>query len=372
MNPFSLKPFFSSYLTGIVFFLSTITAGYGVMPPEHYSAQARQSKIKAVAVVKDISILSQTKQDTQKQVFFELIKGFEKNIPAQFSGTCYSIDQPWQQPLAGGKLFYYPVKGQKVLVTVFSDSGLITSYTPFDAVLENEINSNGLQNIVFKLGKAVIDTDTADWFLFYLEDKPAGYLKIKTHHDPNLTGSADLEQSFLIGELDGDRTVFRILTRFRENDTFTLEWISIQSAAYSSDKIRTIPLREYSFKPSGKSVTEPGILVKNEDSRYNISVTDRTTTDFLLFLLIQTLPFEKNKPFQIDLVETLELNFKKNIQLEYMGPDKSKQNLHLFKEYGAGEAFYWLDDNHNLVEAQWDTDKRFVKGDEAQAMTILQ
>ncbi len=127
-----------------------------VMPPEHYDRLVRESRIKAVAIVKKIIVLSKTDQRTHKKIVFDLETGFEENMPSSFEGTCYSIDHTWQKPMVGGTIYYYPFVGQKVLVTITSNSGKITSYTPLGPDLLKEIKKNGLANISYGMGKAMI------------------------------------------------------------------------------------------------------------------------------------------------------------------------------------------------------------------------
>lgn len=138
------------------FILLLCNTALAVMPPGHYSAKASDSRIKAVAVVKEVIILSETKEKTRKKIVFELEKGFEKNIPQIFTGNCCSVDHHWQSPLTGGRIYYYPVTGQRVLVTVSNNGGNITSLTTLHTDLEQEIDKNRLLNISFKMGKAQI------------------------------------------------------------------------------------------------------------------------------------------------------------------------------------------------------------------------
>ena len=123
------------------------SVAYAVMPPEHYAKEAENSAIKAIAVVKDVIVLSETEQNTRKKVVFALVKPFEEKIPETFTGICYSVDHKWQRPGAGGTIYYYPAKGASVLVTVIYDQGVITSFTPLDPELEKELNGYKLKEL---------------------------------------------------------------------------------------------------------------------------------------------------------------------------------------------------------------------------------
>jgi hypothetical protein len=115
-----------------------------------------------------------------------------------------------------------------------------------------------------------------------------------------------------------------------------------------------------------------GILAKGAGDVYDVPIPRKTATDFGLFTLIETFPYQKDFSVQINLIETLELYLKKNVQIRYRGRDPHKNNLHMFSETGGANATYWLNDKHELMELHWDRDKRFVRGTKDEAMTILQ
>ncbi|MDD3516167.1 MAG: hypothetical protein PHD35_10580, partial [Synergistaceae bacterium] len=94
-----------------------------VMPPEVYSRMSEQSKIRATAVVEEVKTLETGMQSTWKSVVFRLRHPMSEGVPELFSGTCYSVDHSWQQPPAGGTIYFYPEKGDLVYVTVAADGG---------------------------------------------------------------------------------------------------------------------------------------------------------------------------------------------------------------------------------------------------------
>lgn len=358
--------------------LSIHPEAHAVMPPEHYEKMAQDSAIKAVAVAKDVSILSKTLQRTQKKVVFTLEKSFEENIPKEFTGTCYSVDHKWQKPGVGGTIYYYPAKGTRVLVTVINNHNFITSLTTLNYGLEKEIAFNGLTNISFVMGHAKVKSvrkqndKRAQWFLFYLEGKASGYLWVMSHSDRLNPTVRQFDHELLVGELDSDRRLFRINTRCRDDGIFTPEWIKIQITDYSLEKITTHPEREIGFRPVERTDITGGILVKGFHNAYDISIPLETATDFGLFTLVETLPYEKNFSLRINLIEILELHLKKDVEIRYKGKDPGKQNLHMFSQTGRASATYWLNDLHELIEVQWDDDKRFVRSTEGEATTVLQ
>ncbi len=72
------------------------------------------------------------------------------------TGTCYSVDFPWQEPPVGGTLYYYPEAGDLVYVTVGSNGGPITSYTYLNDVMESLFIDNE-EKIRYGMGNAWLD-----------------------------------------------------------------------------------------------------------------------------------------------------------------------------------------------------------------------
>lgn len=120
------RVFILSALLTILFLCAAVLPAGAVMPPDHYRRMAEESKIKAIAVVKSVKVIKRTKRSTHKRVEFELTHPFSPDVPETFTGTCYSVDHAWQDPGVGGTIYYYPIKGTTVFVTVADDGGTIT------------------------------------------------------------------------------------------------------------------------------------------------------------------------------------------------------------------------------------------------------
>jgi len=138
-----------------VSFLFVSSAG-AVMLPDVYARMSEQSKIKATAVVESVKILEKNSHSTLKLVTFSLRHPMTGNVPEQFSGTCYSVDHEWQQPPAGGTIYFYPEMGDLVYVTVAADGGTITSYTYLNDVMESLFTDN-MDKIRYGMGNARLD-----------------------------------------------------------------------------------------------------------------------------------------------------------------------------------------------------------------------
>lgn len=349
---------------------------YAVMPPGHYEKQAENSAIKAIAEVKDVIVLSETEENTRKKVVFALVKPFTENIPETFTGICYSVDHKWQKPGVGGTIYYYPAKGAKVLVTVVHDQGIITSFTSLDPELEQEIDVNGLAHISFIMGHARIDTvrkqddKKEQWFAFYLGNRPAGYLYASRYRDPSKTGIVQFRHEFIVGVLDGDRRQYMISTRSRDDDTLTPQRMVIEIQDISPEGSRKLGIREIGFRIGERETVPEGVLLKGRQNAVDVPIPSGTTTDLILFDLVEQQPFHV-APLSVHVIETLELNLKKGISLVYAGIDP-KNSLHKFEEQGPIRAEYWLNERHELMKVRWDEDKVFYRSTEEEATTILQ
>ncbi len=121
-----------------------------VMPPA-YSDNAKSSVIKAVAVVKTVK----AEDDYWSIVLFDLERSFGEKTLEEFEGICPTGSYSPPEGMTGGNMYYRPHKGDRVLVTVDTESH-VTSYTKISSELDSELNKNGLENIIFSMGHAMI------------------------------------------------------------------------------------------------------------------------------------------------------------------------------------------------------------------------
>ncbi len=145
---------------GIFIFLAELA--YALMPPYVYKEAIENSPIKAVAVVKGVTVIEKTKFYIEKKVEFELVESYGLVKPAKkFYGYCKSATA---EPLVGGTIYYYPVVGEEVFVTLDSvsrgdDSGLITSYTLLDEDLRAVLKTLGLDGLEAGIGQVAPKLD---------------------------------------------------------------------------------------------------------------------------------------------------------------------------------------------------------------------
>ncbi len=357
--------------------VSLSTTAFAVMLPKHYNERAQASGIKATAVILDVRLLEETKHSTRKEIFFKLEKSFGDTSLPEFQATCFSVDHAWQNSGEGGTIFYYPEKGDRVLVTVNHNNGSVTSYTQLSPEIEKEVQENGLKNISFAMGRASIQPpadqeEKKQWFTFYLDKKAAGYLSIGQKKTPERSLPIEFTHELLVGELDGDRKLYTVTTKSRQDDTLTPGRMTIEVTGFTTGKKVMLWKRAINFQTNATGHVPEGILVNTNTDAVDVPIPPGTTTDFLLFSLIEKLPFESPSNMRLNLIESLEVHLKNNIVLSYRGRDAGKQNLHKFVQEGHAQATYWLNAQHQLVEVHWDSDKIFMRSTKAEAMTILQ
>ena len=139
----------------LILALSLSTPALAVRHPRHYQRQAEESKIKAIAIVERVKETQKGKRYSTQRVTFRLVQPFEEDIPQAFMGYCSAVLHKWQRPGVGGEIYFYPRKGDRVLVTVSRDGGFITSYTRVTPKLEKALNEDP-ESVVFGMGEASV------------------------------------------------------------------------------------------------------------------------------------------------------------------------------------------------------------------------
>ena len=122
-------------LSVVLFFVQNL--GFSMIPPEYMIEDINNSKIKSPAIVKKVKTIKNYKGNRTQKVTFE---GLYQNAGVIYEGTCHNFKSilPWNIPMLGSK-FYYPKKGERVYVTIYSNGGAITSLVNMDENFEKRI-----------------------------------------------------------------------------------------------------------------------------------------------------------------------------------------------------------------------------------------
>ena len=167
----NLRVSFKFLLLSLFIHILVIPAN-AVLPPEQYAQRAEKSKIKAIATVVNVEVLSIGKYSSFKEVTFKLEYDFiEKKsklhtifrkllgnkTPDKFTGLCSSVDTKEQNEniMAGGTIYFYPYVGSRVFVSISEDGGSITTLTKMTAKLEKSIRDTP-EKLKFRMGSIYI------------------------------------------------------------------------------------------------------------------------------------------------------------------------------------------------------------------------
>ena len=121
---------------------------------DYLALQAEDSEIKAIGEVVSVRRVSSNSDGTFKQVTFKRLYAVTPYIPQSFVGGCKTMEYAWQKR-SGDMVYFKPSKGQRVYVTITTNGGAITSYTPINPRLEAAIR-NEPNRLTYSNGRAKV------------------------------------------------------------------------------------------------------------------------------------------------------------------------------------------------------------------------
>jgi hypothetical protein len=121
---------------------------------DYLSMMAQDSEIKAIATVAKIQVMAHNSDGTLKNVTFKNVYAITPYVPKTFVGGCKTFAGGWQKR-AEGMIYFNPRPGQKVYVTVTTNGGAITSFTPMNAALDHVVR-NEPYRLSYSHGRATI------------------------------------------------------------------------------------------------------------------------------------------------------------------------------------------------------------------------
>lgn len=124
---------------------------------DYLALMAQESEIKAIATVSSVRRMSSNADGTFKRVVFKRIYAITPFTPKSFVGGCKSYEYAWQKR-SKDMVYFKPRKGQKVFVTITTNGGAITSFTPMNAALDHVIR-NEPHRLTYSRGRASILSD---------------------------------------------------------------------------------------------------------------------------------------------------------------------------------------------------------------------
>ncbi|WP_319582671.1 hypothetical protein [uncultured Pseudodesulfovibrio sp.] len=138
-----------------ILFLLLLVLPARAQDPDYLSMMAQESEIKAIATVAKIQVMAHNADGTLKNVTFKNIYAITPYVPKEFVGGCKTFVGGWQKR-AEGMIYFDPRPGQKVFVTVTTNGGAITSFTPINAALDHVVR-NEPHRLGYSHGRATIE-----------------------------------------------------------------------------------------------------------------------------------------------------------------------------------------------------------------------
>lgn len=121
---------------------------------DYLALLAEESEIKAIATVAGVHKMSRNGDGTFTRVTFKKVYAVTPYTPKSFVGGCKIYEQAWQKR-SKDMVYFKPRKGQRVYVTVTTNGGAITSYTPISPELDHVVRKEP-HRLAYHHGKAKI------------------------------------------------------------------------------------------------------------------------------------------------------------------------------------------------------------------------
>lgn len=137
-----------------LFLVLLLTPVVNAEETDYLSLLAEESEIKAIAVVSNVLKMSRNADGTFTRVTFKRLYALTPYTPDSFVGACKVIENGWQKRNAG-TIYFLPKQGQRVYVTITTNGGAITSYTPINPELDHAVREEPYR-LTYKKGKASV------------------------------------------------------------------------------------------------------------------------------------------------------------------------------------------------------------------------
>jgi len=136
------------------FFILLTASMVGAREVDYLALLAEDSEIKAIAVVSKVQRMSCNADGTFMRVTFKGKYAVTPYTAKSFVGGCKTMENGWQKRTPG-MVYFKPRKGQTVYVTITTNGGAITSYTPITTQLDAVIR-NHPDRLAYSKGKASV------------------------------------------------------------------------------------------------------------------------------------------------------------------------------------------------------------------------
>ena len=126
------------FLICLILMVFVCDTGFSMISPKARHDVITNSQIKTPAVVTSVKTIQNRKGNRVQLVKLD---GLYNNSGEKYEAECRNFKGifPWDTPLIGGDVNYYPKKGQRVFVTIDRPNGKITSMTIMNEEFENKL-----------------------------------------------------------------------------------------------------------------------------------------------------------------------------------------------------------------------------------------
>jgi len=209
------------------------------------------------------------------------------------------------------------------------------------------------------------------WYVWSLSGKPGGYFHVVKKPSGQDAASVLFVHDFRIN-WKGQRVCLRTHTYCKDDPYFTPVRIVSGGEGEEATNMDVTIERPAEGPSAGKlKTTVRGRAIE-------IDIPEHTVTDFVLFEIVRTRPFDKEKVFEFNSLEASELNLKRDHKVVYVGREEveiegQKQSLHKFEQSGKGirPAYYWVNDDRQLVRVLMDERKEFLLSTQEKALSAF-
>jgi len=122
--------------------------------PDYLALLAEDSEIKAIATVSKVQKMSRNGDGTFTRVVFKRVYALTPFTPKSFVGACKVMESKWQKRTEGF-VYFKPRQGQRVYVTITTNGGAITSYTPVSSELDHVVRKEP-HRLAYSKGRASV------------------------------------------------------------------------------------------------------------------------------------------------------------------------------------------------------------------------
>jgi len=211
------------------------------------------------------------------------------------------------------------------------------------------------------------------WFVYSMEGKACGYLHMAKKVSGEEAASVLFVHDLAINEM-GNRYLLHMQTFCKDDAYFSPVRMLYKLEGTEAYNIEATIERPAEGPSAGK-------LKTTGDRKVEMDIPEHTVVDFALFEIVRALPFDKDKVFEFNWVNAIDLGHpyvRRDQKVAYVGREEleiggEKHTLHKFEQKGQviRSIYCWVRDDRQLVRILWDGREEFVLSTKEKALAAL-